>query len=256
MIYILIFLGLLAFLGYVIKTTQPKPVADFPKHWHAILDNHVLYYKKLSPDEQLRFQKKMMHFLNEVIIEGVHLTIVETDTILIAASAVIPIFGFDQWQYTNLSTVLLYPDYFDEDLQFTGVPSENRRIAGMVGSGRFDKQMILSKKALYHGFENKTDKNNTAIHEFVHLMDKSDGVIDGIPKNLLQHTYAIPWLELMHTKMIEIDTDSSDIRAYGGTNKAEFFAVASEYFFERPDLLKRKHPELYALLAKCFQQEI
>jgi Mlc titration factor MtfA (ptsG expression regulator) len=56
--------------------------------------------------------------------------------------------------------------------------------------------------------------------------------------------------------MEAINDNKSDIRNYGGTNEAEFFAVASEYFFERPDLLQRKHPELYKMLADCFQQDI
>ena len=59
----------------------------------------------------------------------------------------------------------------------------------------------------------------------------------------------------MHRKMEEINNDESDIRNYGGTNKVEFFTVASEYFFERPDLMRRKHPDLYEMLVKCFRQE-
>jgi Mlc titration factor MtfA (ptsG expression regulator) len=62
----------------------------------------------------------------------------------------------------------------------------------------------------------------------------------------------IPWLNLIHQEMENINNDTSDIRAYGGTNQQEFFAVASEYFFERPDLLKRKHPELFKMMQMCF----
>ena len=72
---------------------------------------------------------------------------------------------------------------------------------------------------------------------------------------MLDHQYAIPWLDLMHRKMEEINNDESDIRNYGGTSKVEFFTVASEYFFERPDLMRRKHPDLYEMLVKCFRQE-
>tara|TARA_R110000765_G_scaffold9911_3_gene30825 strand:+ start:227 stop:403 length:177 start_codon:yes stop_codon:yes gene_type:complete len=56
--------------------------------------------------------------------------------------------------------------------------------------------------------------------------------------------------------MEAINDNHSDIRKYGGTNEAEFFAVASEYFFERPDLLKKKHPELYKVLVECFNQKL
>lgn len=232
-------------------SNQKRKVQPFPTHWHAILLEKVAFYKKLSVEEQLVFQKRMMLFLNEVYIEAVQFELEELDTILVAASAVIPVFGFKQWHYNNLSTVLIYPDYFDENLSFDG-DIQDRKIAGLVGTGRFKNQMILSRKALHHGFTNKTDKGNTAVHEFVHLLDNTDGETDGIPERLLEHQYIAPWLALMHKEMEAINNNKSDIRAYGGTSQTEFFAVASEYFFERPQLFKRKHPELYAMLSRCF----
>lgn len=60
---------------------------------------------------------------------------------------------------------------------------------------------------------------------------------------------------MIHRKMEDINLDKSDIRNYGGTSKIEFFAVASEYFFEPPDLFRRKHPELFEMMVKCFGQE-
>ena len=85
-----------------------------------------------------------------------------------------------------------------------------------------------------------------------------DGNIDGIPDKLFEYEYetSLAWLNLMHNKMEAINNKKSDIRNYGGTSKTEFFAVASEYFFERPDLLKKKHPDLYQMLSKCFNQEL
>lgn len=153
-----------------------------------------------------------------------------------------------------MSTVLIYHDHFDENLSFDG-DIKDRKIAGLVGTGRFKNQMILSRKALHHGFANKTDKGNTAIHEFIYLLDNTDGQTDGIPERLMEHQYIAPWLALMHKEMEAINNDQSDIRNYGGTSQTEFFAVASEYFFERPDLLKRKHPELYEMLSRCFYTE-
>ena len=112
--------------------------------------------------------------------------------------------------------------------------------------------MILSKPALHLGFDNSSDKKNTAIHEFIHLIDKADGAIDGVPALLLERPYVIPWLDLMNQKVEEIYERKSDINPYGGTNRQEFFAVVSEYFFERPRLLKKKHPELYKMLEEVF----
>ncbi len=231
--------------------TNNKTIKPFPMHWHDVLQKQVLFYKKLAPKRQKDFQDRMMVFLSETHIEAVHFELEEKDTIFVAASAVIPVFEFPSWQYTNLSTVLIYPDYFDANLSFSS-KAENRNIAGLVGTGRFKNQMILSRKALHHGFVNATDKGNTAIHEFIHLLDDADGAIDGIPERLLEHHYIAPWLALMHKKMEAINKDASDIRNYGGTSQTEFFAVASEYFFERPALFKRKHPELYEMLSRCF----
>jgi len=119
-----------------------------------------------------------------------------------------------------------------------------------------DGKMLLSKFALQQGFKNESDKNNTAIHEFVHLIDKADGDTDGIPKELLSKQYVIPWMDMTYQLMQEILRGKSDINLYGATNKAEFFAVVSEYFFERPDLLEQKHPELYDLLQQIFKQDL
>ncbi len=254
MIYGILFLALVLVVFYAFRKMQNKPADPFPESWEPLLLNNVQYYQNLSEANRAVFRKRMMRFLSEVHIEGVSVELVDLDKILIAASAVIPVFGFPDWHYNNLSGVLLYPAHFNDDLDFQD-EAQGKVIAGLVGTGRFENQMILSKQALYHGFSNKTDKNNTALHEFVHLMDKTDGVTDGIPERLLEHQYIAPWLRLMHREMEAINKDKSDIRSYGGTSETEFFAVASEYFFERPALFKRKHPELYEMLAQCFQQK-
>ncbi len=245
-------LCLIAFMMYsYFSITKRKKPASFPDSWLGILDKEVLFYKNLTASQKTCFQKRMMTFLAEVNVEAVGFEISDRDKIFVAASAVIPIFNFGDWHYNNLDTVLIYPDYFNVDLEFNE-RSEGRIIGGMVGTGQFENHMILSKKALDFGFSNKTDKGNTAIHEFVHLLDKMDGETDGVPERLLGKEYIAPWLHLMYKEMEAINNDESDIRKYGATNEAEFFAVASEYFFERPRLFKRKHPELYEMLSKCF----
>ena len=254
MIYTLIFIVFVIFVIYAFSKMKPKKVEKVPKHWHSILVKKVLFYKNLSKENQLIFRKRMMLFLSEINIEGVNTEIEELDKILIASSGIIPVFGFPNWSYNNLSGIIVYPDSFNEDLQFSD-KDKNKRILGMVGTGRFEKQMILSKKAIRLAFNNKTDKHNTPVHEFVHLLDKMDGQTDGIPEFFLGKEYIEPWLELMHKEMEAINNDASDIRKYGGTSEVEFFAVASEYFFERPKLFQQKHPELYTMLSQCFQQQ-
>jgi len=171
---------------------------------------------------------------------------------LIGASAVIPIYAFPDWEYVNLNEVLVYPETFSEEFEQEG---DHRSVLGMVGSGAMQHVMVISQHALRQGFSNKTDKNNTAIHEFVHLIDKTDGEVDGVPEILLQHQYTLPWLDLAHKAIKEIMKNKSDINPYGATNQAEFFAVVSEYFFERPDLLRSRHPELYDMLARIFSKK-
>lgn len=214
---------------------------------------HVAFYNALSGSEKELFEYKIQEFLLNCRITGIDTKVETIDKLLVASSAVIPIFAFSDWKYSNIHEVLLYPSRFNEKLETEG---ENRRIMGMVGSGYMDGKMILSKPALRHGFKNETDKQNTSIHEFVHLIDKSDGSMDGIPALLLEKQYAIPWIDLINKKIEEIYNHSSDINPYGGENRVEFFSVASEYFFERPKLLAQKHPELYNLLEKIFKQEM
>lgn len=253
MIYFILFIGLVSFSVYAFIQNKKRPIQPFPAHWKALLNEHVHFYRELSIAEKETFRQRMMLFLSEVYIEAVDTEIEDLDKVLIAASAVIPVFGFKEWHYNNLSGIIIYPNNFNGDLEFEN-DGEKRIIAGLVGSGRFEKQMILSRKALHHGFENDTDKGNTPVHEFVHLIDKMDGEADGVPEQLLQRQYITPWLKLMHEEMEAINENKSDIRKYGGTSEVEFLAVASEYFFERPNLFKKKHLELYEMLERCFQQ--
>jgi len=253
MLYI-IFFAVVAFLIYLVWKPKQRVVVPFPSHWAELLEENVSYYRHLSTEKKKIFQDRMMHFLGGIKITGVQLQVEELDEVLIAASATIPVFGFEQWEYAHINEVLLYPTTFNHSFQFDD-QAEDKQVLGMVGDGFMNGKMVLSRNALRNGFQNHTDKHNTAIHEFVHLLDKEDGDIDGIPQVLMNHQYTIPWLDLIHQKMEEINNNKSDIRNYGGTSKIEFFAVASEYFFERPDQFKRNHQEVYDMMVKCFQQE-
>ena len=230
-----------------------EPSKSFPREWRIILAKKVAFYNSLTKEEKELFEYKVQEFLLNCRITGIKASVDITDKLLIASSAVIPILKFSDWKYTNLSEVFVYPSLFNEDFKTEG---SGRRIAGMVGSGYMEGMMILSKHALQLGFANETDKKNTAIHEFVHLIDKTDGAVDGIPELLLEKQYIIPWIDLINKKIDEIYKNKSDINPYGGTNKAEFFSVVSEYFFEQPKLLSKKHPELYNLLEKIFNQDM
>lgn len=214
------------------------------------LDKNVLFYSRLTDAKKKDFEADMQDFLSRIKITAVDTTITNGDRLLVAAGAVIPIFYFPEWRYYNLKEVLVYSDTFNKQFQSEG--TDERNIMGMVGSGYMEGKMLLSKPAIEAGFGNKTDKNNTVIHEFVHLIDKSDGDTDGIPELLMDKQYIIPWMDMIHKETKRIVAGKSDINPYAYTNQAEFFAVIAEYFFERPDLLKSKHPQLYSLLQEMF----
>ena len=217
-----------------------------------LLKQYVPFYNELDAAGKQEFEQRMQHFLATTRITGVNVEVETMDRVLVAASAIIPIFGFKDWEYINLNEVLLYPDAFNDTFEQQGA---DRSTLGVVGTGPYQNIMILSQHELKQGFINKTGKTNTAIHEFVHLVDKTDGEVDGVPEVLLSKRYVMPWLELVRNNIARTQNNKSDINPYGATNKAEFLAVAAEYFFERPDLLQDKHPELYALLSKMFRHD-
>ncbi len=252
-IYLLVLLALAVWFLWgrqALKRKTGKTV--FSAGWRDILRDKVRFYQQLDVNQQQVFEKKITQFLSHVQITGVDTEITDEDKILVASSAVIPIFAFPDWEYQNLNEVLLYPNSFSEDFNTIG---EDRHVAGMVGWGPMHRTMILSRQSLRQGFENEHTKSNVGIHEFVHLIDKLDGATDGLPEVLLQRQYAIPWMKLIRKEMDEIRQDKSNINPYGATNEAEFFSVASEYFFTQPDMLQKREPELYEMLEKVFQQD-
>jgi len=245
-------LALLAWFIFRKKSNSGKaPLIKLDQSLVTLLNSHIDYYHNLDAVAKKRFESHVARFFQYVNIEGVGLEITDLDRVMVAASAVIPVFAFGDWEYPNLTNVILYPDTFDSEYQFEG---GSRNIMGMVGTGYMNGQMLLSRSALVKGFSSASGQQNTGIHEFVLLVDKTDGATDGVPENLMPHAYAEPWLKLMHQEMHRIREGKSDIDPYALTNEAEFFAVASEYFFEKPERFEQKHPELYLQLSQIFRQ--
>jgi Mlc titration factor MtfA (ptsG expression regulator) len=226
----------------------------FPVEWEVVLQRDVVFYRVLEPVEQERFRRELQVFLGEKLITGIKTDVDTTTRVLAAASAIIPIFGFPEWEWDQISEILIYPSRFDRD--FSIGDDRGHQTLGMVGTGFMNRMMILVKPDLLAGFRNPGDKRSVGLHEFAHLVDKSDGTIDGLPGVGLDRQSIGPWIELVRRKMEEMRRGKSDINPYGLTNEAEFFAVASEYFFERPGVMQRKHPELYAMLSRVFRQNL
>ena len=237
-----------------IRRRRAIPREPFPAEWEAVLQRDVAFFRVLDPEAQQRFRRQVQVFLGEKLVTGIRMQLDATTRVLTAASAIIPIFGFPDWEWDAISEVLVYPNRFDGEFQFGDQQGKN--ILGIVGTGSLNRLMILSKPDLIAGFRNPGDKRNVGLHEFAHLVDKSDGVIDGIPSVGLDRQAVEPWVDLMRRKLAEIERGTSDIDRYALTNETEFFAVTSEYFFERPALMRQKHPELYAALERVFSQDL
>ena len=251
---VFLLIGLMVTFYFLFREKKRGPLLPFPQTWRDYLKKKVRFYQQLDKDEQKRFEMELQEFLQDCKVTGVGVQVNDLDKLLVAASAVIPIFGFKNWKrYPNLYEVLLYPNTFDSDSFSTN--EGERRTLGMVGWGYMNGKMILSKPALHLGFE-QAGKTNVGIHEFVHLLDKMDGATDGIPEYLMQRQFTLPWLDLIHKKIKEINKGRSDINPYGATSEIEFLAVAAEYFFQQPIAFKRKHPDLFHVLEKVFQQDL
>jgi len=235
---------------FVFRIRRTREIIHLPDNYKEILDDYVKFYRQLDEENKRKFEERIEHFLSTVRITGINAEVEDIDRIFIGAGAIIPVFSFPDWQYINLHEVLVYPGAFNEDFDQAG---SNRHISGMIGSGPMQNVMVLTKWELRQGFVNSTDHRNTAIHEFVHLIDKMDGTMDGVPEIILEKRYVQQWKQMMETTIEQMKNYGSDIDIYGATNTVEFFAVISEYFFERPDLLKTNHPALFEMLERIFR---
>ena len=226
---------------------------DFPAEWRKILHDRIGFYHTLDDEGKARFEKMVQLFLSEKRITGIETEIDDLTKMLVASSAIIPIFGFQDWEYQNLGEVLVFPGsikrYENEKNEVVG------EMLGRVNPFQNDHYVTLSKPALERGFADMQDRKNVGIHEFAHMLDQADGEIDGIPKAYLPDELVRPWQELMLRKIKSIHDGESEINSYGGTSEAEFFAVITEYFFEKPGQLAENHPQLYDLLTKIFHQK-
>ncbi len=216
------------------------------------LERKVHFYQRLEEAQQARFRRDIHYFLLDHHIQGVKgVEVTDELRALVAASAVVLTFGRPAYEWNNTRDILLYPDAFDENYE---VGSKKTRL-GQVG---LQSSVIFSVKALRQGFARSSDGHNVGFHEFAHVLDCDDGEIDGLPANLNWQAIQ-PWLSQMDHHMKRFDKRRGRrkqvLRDYGYTNEAEFFACATEMFFEQPGLLERRAPELYGLMVDFYGQD-
>ncbi|HMK20790.1 MAG TPA: zinc-dependent peptidase, partial [Terriglobales bacterium] len=198
-----------------------------------------------------RFRQLVQIFLDEVRVTGIRTVVDDTIRVLVAASAVIPIFGFHDWTYHRLREVLIYPDAFDDAYRSTGGKQET--ILGMAGLHHLSGVIILSKPALLAGFDHPAGHHHVGVHEFAHLVEQEEreyGLPPEVPWMAVRQWVRYVARELGHPSRARARLDG-----YAYTNEHEFFAVLAEYFFTSPASLQRRDPALYALLRDLFHQD-
>lgn len=245
-LFVLLLLVLVILFVFQRRSTES---VHLPENYQELLGDYVSFYANLDSEGRKHFEEKFQKFLLAVKIHGAGAEVEDLDRVLIGAAAVVPVYYIPDWEYINLREVLLYPGNFNTEYEQHG---HDRTVSGMVGTGSLENIMILSKWELRQGFINRRSNRNTALHEFIHLIDKMDGSLDGVPELLLERKYIAQWQQLIADTMEQIRNGESDIDAYGATSPVECFAVVAEYFFEQPDLFRSVHPDLDQMLQRIF----
>ncbi|MEM1416867.1 MAG: M90 family metallopeptidase [Myxococcota bacterium] len=244
--------------AYAIATRRDRrrrriAAAPFPAAWRKVLEGEVAYYRDLEAPERARFEREVAYFLAEQRIAGPRGAAVADDLrVLVAASAVVLAFGRPGYRYPTARDVVVYDDAFSDDYAVdAGGP-----ILGMVHQ---QGPILFSAKALRQGFRGERDGLNVGYHELAHVLDFDGGPADGVP-SMMPFGSIGPWTRLMSQEYEKNQKRrrarrKDVLRQYAFTNEAEFFAVATEVFFEQPRKLKGKHPELYGLLVETYGQD-
>jgi hypothetical protein len=162
--------------------------------------------------------------------------------------------------YPGLSSILVYAGAFIarrvEHLS-GGVVAEGPQV--LLGESWRRGSVVLSWDDVKHGAADIHDGQNVVFHEFAHQIDGSSGKGDSTA--VLKNTSSyIAWARVLQKdyerlRMAAEQNHPAFLNKYGATDPAEFFAVATEFFFEKPNQLKQIHPDLYNELACFYQQD-
>ena len=231
----------------------------FPLIWHSIIENHLPIYLHLTPSERRRLQGHIQVFLAEKQFIGCRgLKVTEEIKVTIAAVACLLLLNERGKYFPKLRSILIYPGtYFvKETVAISNYVVEERHMARLGESWTHD-QVILSWEQVQQDTHNWQDGRNVILHEFAHQLDQEDGKAEGVPILQRNSDYII-WARVMTEEYQKLCNDvrqgiKTVIDSYGVTNPAEFFAVATETFFEKPQQLLNQHPELYELLQRYYQ---
>jgi Mlc titration factor MtfA (ptsG expression regulator) len=233
----------------------------FPPEWLEIIERNVRYYACLPDADRKELQGLVQIFLAEKVFEGCGgLELTDEMKVTIAAGACLLLLHRQTDIYPKLITILVYPSaYLARSVEPIGTSTvlegEHIRLGESWSSG----VVVLSWDEIRAGASDVGDGKNLVIHEFAHQLDREDGYINGTPL-LDRRSQVVAWSRVLNFEYERLQRESwlgrhTVLDDYGATNPAEFFAVATECFFEKPRVLKNRHPGLYEELKKFYRQD-
>jgi Mlc titration factor MtfA (ptsG expression regulator) len=233
----------------------------FPPKWIELIEQNVPYYKYLATDERNELHGHIQVFLHEKDFEGCQgLEITDEIRVTIAAQACLLLLHRETDYFPLMSTILVYPHHY---FAFTSrhVPGGlvQEGVQARLGESWKRGPIVLSWDDVLRGAADPDDGHNVIFHEFAHELDSESGAMEGAP-SLPDPTMYTAWARVLSNEynslLIDIEKNHRHlIDAYGASNPAEFFAVVTEAFFEKPLQLKSHHPELYEQMRSFYQQD-
>jgi len=229
----------------------------FPDAWQQILYKRLPIYHNLPPDTKQQLQQLVTLFLADKRFYGCSgLQINDEIRVTIAAEACLLILNRRTSLYSKLRSILVYPDAFvakREQYDAAGVASNHP--VGLLGESWDNGKIVLSWDDVERGVRDFDDGHNVVLHEFAHQLDCEAGGCNGTP--LLKPSRYQSWARVLSTEFTALQYSATHHKRavedyYGATNPAEFFAVATETFFEKPQLMASKQPQLFAQLADYY----
>ena len=240
------------------RNLKEKP---FPAAWRAIVKRNVPIFRRLPKADQIELLEHVQVFLAEKRFEGCGgLVVTDEIRVMIAAQACLLLLHRNTDYYPQLTSILVYPSsYVAHEQRHLGANIWEEGDEHRLGhTGRRLGSLALAWDDVRHGAANPSDGRNLVLHEFAHQLDFEDHATDGAPALATRAEYQ-SWARVMNREFAALRAaDETGIPTvldtYGAENPAEFFAVVTEAFFERPRALRAKHPELYAEFARFFCQ--
>jgi Mlc titration factor MtfA (ptsG expression regulator) len=227
----------------------------------ATIRRNVAYVATLSAADQRELEGHIQVFLAEKSFEGCGgLAMTDEIKLTIAAQACVLLLHRETDYYPGLESILVYPSAYvvKNTRQTIGnlvVESDQVRL----GESWVRGTVVLAWDAVQRGASDVHDGHNVVLHEFAHQLDAEDGAMNGAP-DLGKRSLYSAWAHALGAEYDELldriaEHQPADIDAYGATSPAEFFAVATEAFFQTGAQLKRNHPELYEVLRAFYRQD-